>query len=119
MFDEDQTLSFDATLILCPLGAPTRHVGTYSATIWVERTVTLIAARQGRSRSPAATLFFEAELLGMHEVPHRVVVDLQATSGKLGNEPPPIWPGATLPVSSTRRIQPMAVLIVTPNRLAA
>ena len=24
----------------------------------------------------------------MHEVPHRVVVDLQATSGKLGNEPP-------------------------------
>jgi hypothetical protein len=28
LVDEDQSLSFDATLILCPLGAPTRHVGT-------------------------------------------------------------------------------------------
>lgn len=31
-------------------------------------------------------LVFEAELLGMNEVPHRVVVDLQPASGKLGNE---------------------------------
>jgi hypothetical protein len=31
-------------------------------------------------------LFFEAELLGVNEVPHRVVVDLQAAIGKLGNE---------------------------------
>src|SRR4249919_613296 len=45
-------------------------------------------ATSGRSRSPAATLFFEAELLGMHEVPHRVVVDLQAAPGQLDNEPP-------------------------------
>src|SRR6478736_6873536 len=45
-------------------------------------------ATSGRSRSPATTLFFEAELLGMHEVPHRVIVDLQAASSKLGNEPP-------------------------------
>src|SRR3954470_21218706 len=44
-------------------------------------------ATSGRSRSPATTLFFEAELLGMHEVPHRVIVDLQAATGKLGNEP--------------------------------
>src|SRR5947207_11461475 len=44
-------------------------------------------ATSGRSRSPATTLFFEAELFGMHEVPYRVVVDLQAASGKLGNEP--------------------------------
>src|SRR3954463_8568260 len=43
-------------------------------------------ATSGRSRSPATTLFFEAELLGMHEVPHRMVVDLQAATGKLGNE---------------------------------
>src|SRR5436190_14371907 len=83
-------------------------------------------ATSGRSRSPAATLFFEAELLGMHEIPHRVVVDLQAASGEFRNEPaygeiavsdplrqpgrkspeiafglwPPIWPGSTLPVSS-------------------
>src|SRR5207237_7205789 len=44
-------------------------------------------ATSGRSRSPAATLFFEAELLGMHEIPHRVIVDLQAAPGKFGNEP--------------------------------
>ena len=44
-------------------------------------------ATSGRSRSPATTLFFDAELLGMHEVAHRVIVDLQATTGKLGNEP--------------------------------
>src|SRR5215831_9922954 len=43
-------------------------------------------ATSGRSRSPAATLFFEAQLLGMHEVPHRVVVDLQAATGKFGNQ---------------------------------
>ncbi|TYL72413.1 hypothetical protein [Bradyrhizobium cytisi] len=28
---------------------------------------------------------------------------------------PPIWPGATLPVSSTRFVQAIAVLIATPN----
>ena len=28
LVDEDQPLSFDATLILCPLGSPPRHVGT-------------------------------------------------------------------------------------------
>src|SRR5256714_15120655 len=44
-------------------------------------------ATSGRSRSPATTLFFEAELLGVHEIPHRVVVNLQAASGKLDNEP--------------------------------
>jgi hypothetical protein len=74
-----------------------------------------------------------------------VVVDLQAAAGKLGDEPPygevavldplrqpdrvvsrnrlgllpPIWPGATPPISSTRCIQPIAVLIATPNCLAA
>jgi hypothetical protein len=74
-----------------------------------------------------------------------LVVDLQTASGKLGDEPaygeiaaldplrqpdacspeiafglwPPIWPGATLPVSSTRFIQLIAVLIATPNCLAA
>ena len=28
LIDEDQPLSFDAVLILCPLGSPPRHVGT-------------------------------------------------------------------------------------------
>jgi hypothetical protein len=91
-------------LVLCPLGSPPSHVETIA-----------FASRHA---------FFEAELLSMHEVPHRVVVDLQAATGKLGNEPaygevavvvrcdsqtasspetafglrPPIWPGATLPV---------------------
>jgi len=32
---------------------------------------------------------------------------------------PPICPGATLPVSRSRRTQPMAVLIPIPNCLAA
>jgi hypothetical protein len=109
LVDEDQPLCFDATLILCPLSAPPRHVATIA-----------LAGHHA---------FFEAELLGVQEVPHRVVIDLQAASGKLGNEPaygeiaaldplrqpdrvlpgnrlrPPIWPGATLPVSSSRFIQ--------------
>lgn len=57
LVDEDQPLSFDATLVLCPLGSPPCHVQTIA-----------FASHHA---------FFEAELLGMHEVPHRVVVDLQ------------------------------------------
>ena len=81
----------------------------------------------------------------MHEVPHRVVVDLQATSGKLGNEPayreiavpdPLRQPDRVISRNRLRlvtahlarsnaagildrRIQPIAVLIATPNCLAA
>src|SRR5579862_6521265 len=44
-------------------------------------------ATSGRSRSPATTLFFEAELLGVDELPHRTVVDLQPARGKLADEP--------------------------------
>ena len=99
----------------------------------------------GRERSPATTLFFEAQLLGMDELPHRTIVDPQATLTELDNQAAqrevsfsdPLrkpsrmlagncsglvtahLPEATLPVSSTRRIQPIAVLIATPNRLAA
>src|ERR1700747_2741709 len=43
-------------------------------------------ATSGRSRSPATTLFFEAELLGMDELPHRAVVDLQPALGELGDQ---------------------------------
>src|SRR5947207_15841753 len=44
-------------------------------------------ATSGRSRSPATTLFFEAELLGMNEVPHRVVIDFQPAPSKFSHEP--------------------------------
>src|SRR3979490_158486 len=67
LVDEDQPLRFDAALILCPLGAPTRHVGTIA-----------FASHHA---------FFEAELLGMDELPYRAVVDLQSAPVKFGNEP--------------------------------
>src|SRR6476469_8914053 len=41
----------------------------------------------GRSRSLATMLFFEAQLLGMDEVPDRAIIDLKAPLGKLGNQP--------------------------------
>ena len=66
LVDEDQPLSFDAILILCPLDSSPRDLGSVA-----------FASRHA---------FFEAELLGMHEVPHRVAIDLQATTGELGNE---------------------------------
>jgi hypothetical protein len=72
--------------------------------------------------------FFETQFLGMHEVPHRPVVDLETASGKLGDKPaqrkvfflkplpkpslvlaliafglwPPILPAARLPVARKR-----------------
>lgn len=65
LVDEDQTLSFDATVILGPRAAAPRRKIAFAS----------------------HHAFFEAELLGMHEVPHREVVNLQAASGKLGNKP--------------------------------
>src|SRR4029077_18837436 len=44
-------------------------------------------AMSGRSRSLAMTVFFEAELLGVNEVPHRSIVNLEAARGKCGHEP--------------------------------
>src|SRR6202521_1127605 len=41
----------------------------------------------GRSRSLAATLFFEAQLLRMDEVPDRAVIDLKSALGEFGDEP--------------------------------
>jgi hypothetical protein len=64
--------AIDAILILRPLAAPPRHVRTIA-----------FASHQA---------FFEAELLGMDELPYRTVIDLA---------------------------QLMAVLIATPNCLAA
>jgi hypothetical protein len=42
--------------------------------------------RDGRVRQPTRFLI-EAELLGMHEAPNRLIVDLEAATGKLGYEP--------------------------------
>src|SRR2546423_6083113 len=39
-------------------------------------------ATSGRSRSLATTVFFEAQLLGMNEVPDRPIIDLDAALGK-------------------------------------
>src|SRR5262245_45370230 len=44
-------------------------------------------ATSGRSRSPPTTLFFEAQLLGMHEGPHRAVIHLQPARCELGYQP--------------------------------
>src|SRR5271169_6574005 len=41
----------------------------------------------GRSRSPATTLFFEAELLGVDKVPDRPIIDLEAAFGQFGYKP--------------------------------
>src|SRR5215831_7866633 len=44
-------------------------------------------ATSGRSRSPATRLFFEAQLLGMDELPDRAIIDLEAALGELGHQP--------------------------------
>src|SRR5712691_9121427 len=46
-----------------------------------------LRATSGRSRSPATTVFFEAQPLGMNEAPDRPVINLQAALGKLGHKP--------------------------------
>src|SRR3954452_12064600 len=63
-------------------------------------------ATSGRSRSPATTLFFEAELPGVHEVPHRVVANLQAASSKLGNQPKYSEIAAPEPLRQPDRVLP-------------
>lgn len=106
--------------------APARDVGT-----------NLFAGEHG---------FFEAQLLGVNEVPHRPIIGLEAARGELGHQPmqgevllpdpcqepgvmlapdrlrlvpAPIWPGAMLPVAPKRRTQAIPVLIPTPNCDAA
>src|SRR6266478_6440037 len=41
----------------------------------------------GRSRSLATTLFFEAQILSMDELPDRPIVDLQPALGEFGDKP--------------------------------
>src|SRR5215469_5397643 len=43
-------------------------------------------AISGRSRSLATTVFFEAELLGVNEIPHRPIIDLKPARGELGDQ---------------------------------
>src|SRR5437763_1273300 len=44
-------------------------------------------ATSGRSRSPATTLFFKAELLVVDKSPDRAVVNLQTALGELAHQP--------------------------------
>src|SRR5229473_7703730 len=44
-------------------------------------------ATPGRSRSPATTVFFEAQLLGVHEAPDRSVINLETALGKFDHQP--------------------------------
>src|SRR5229473_5917252 len=44
-------------------------------------------ATSGRSCSLASTVFFEAQLLGVDEVPHRAVIGLKAAPSELGHKP--------------------------------
>src|SRR5229473_1922193 len=44
-------------------------------------------ATSGRSCSLASTVFFEAHLLGMDEVPYRPVIDCEAAPGQLAHQP--------------------------------
>src|SRR5215831_12823379 len=62
----------------------TRRSGSMRARYFVHCARRL--ATSGRSRSPATTLFFEAELLGMDELPYRTVVNLQPALSKLGDQ---------------------------------
>ena len=90
----------------------------------------------------AGHTFFEAELLGVNEIPHRSIIDLEAALSQFSHQAPqsegavrtrrarkaacspaialglrpPIRPGATLPVSPNRRTQLITVLGATPKR---
>src|SRR5207253_10300266 len=116
LVDKHQAPRFDLALILRPLRAPAGDV----------RTVAFAGD----------DAFFEAEILGVDELPHRPVIDLQPAFGEFGDQPaqgevpylgafqqpitmlpeiafglcPPIWPGAKLPVARKRRTQRIAVL---------
>ena len=67
LVDEDQALRLDPALILRPLRAPAGDVGTVAFA--------------------GDDAFFEAQLLGVDEVPHRPVIDLEATLGQFGHQP--------------------------------
>ena len=43
-------------------------------------------ATSGRSRSLATTVFFEAELLGVNEIPHRPIIDLEAALSQFSHQ---------------------------------
>src|SRR4051794_14333604 len=70
-------------------------------------------ATSRRSRSLASKLFFEAQPLGMHEIPHRAIVHLQAALGEFRNEP------AKREVLLPEALQPSLVLAPDRFRLVA
>ena len=65
--DEHQTLGVDPALALRPLGAPPRHVRPIA-----------FAGDHG---------FFEAEFLGVNEIPPRSIIDLKAALSQFADQP--------------------------------
>src|SRR5258708_20498591 len=72
-------------------------------------------ATSGRSRSLATTVFFEAQLLGVDEVPDCPIIDLQPALGEFGDKPaqpeaPCLGalqqPGTVLPRNCLRLVPP-------------
>jgi len=99
---------------------------------------------RGDPASAAISVFFITKLLCVKEIPHRAVINLQATLGEFGYQPAhgkirfrhrctsqsrcgpaifladtAIWSGLTLPVWWKRCTQLIAVLMPTPNWAAA
>src|SRR5262249_12690761 len=72
----------------------------------------------GRSRSLATTLFFETQLLGMDEVPHRSVVDLKAPLGKLADQPAQREVSFLDPAKKPSPVRPRNRLRLAPAHLA-
>jgi hypothetical protein len=78
-------------LVFVPVSSmKTKRLG--SILLWRSALRTRRRATSGRSRSLATTVFFEAEPIGVNEIPHRAIVDLKAALSELGDQP-------TLPVS--------------------
>src|ERR1700731_4682985 len=72
-----------AMLVLVQVSSmKTRRSGAIRFCLFVHRARR--RAMPGRSRSLAMTVFFEAELLGVNEVPHRSIVGFEATLGEFG-----------------------------------
>src|SRR5271154_2652968 len=73
-------------LVFVPVSSmKTRRLG--SILLWRSAHRTRRRATSGRSRSLATTVFFEAEPIGVNEIPHRAIVDLKAALSKLGDQP--------------------------------
>ncbi len=86
LFDKDQTLRLDRSLLLYPLCAPAGDV----------RTIALAGDHA----------FFEAQILGVDELPDRPVIDLQPALCKFGHKPRKVKSLALVRSSNQSRYSP-------------